>query len=49
MSPVNDVEADRFVALLADGDRQVRLNAAVRLAYLGDASGADELVAGLTN
>ncbi len=42
-------ELKRFRAALADGDSQVRLNAAVRLAYLGCADGVSELVAGLSH
>ena len=42
-------ERDRFRRALQDDDPQVRLNAAVRLAYLHDGQGLDDLVAGLAN
>jgi putative sterol carrier protein len=44
-----NAERDRFRQALRDGDPQVRLNAAVRLAYLRDAQGLDDLVTGLSN
>lgn len=42
-------EAAELRTTLTDSDPQVRLNAAVRLAYLGDADGVSELVAGLSH
>lgn len=41
--------AEPFLERLRDSDSQVRLNAAVRLAYLGRADGLDDLLAGLAH
>ena len=44
-----NLETDEFKRLLQDSDDQVRLNAAVRLAYEGCADGLDVLIGGLSH